>query len=140
MVVIEKPNNIDLKTVGCIMVYDSKYILFYRAKDKKWSSLSGKIESDEKNYEAIFRELDEEINFIKENPNFFQTTYHKYGSKNISYDIFEIKFNYNPLSSFKLKKDELLKVDLFSLDEALKLDLFEDEDFCLKKYHEERMK
>lgn len=129
--IISEPDYVDLQTVGCIITYDSHYLLTNRKKDSCWGSVAGKIEFDETPLQAIKREIQEELGLTL-TPTFFTTTHHQYGSQKVAYSLHEYNFASNPLENIVLEKKELVEVSLFSIDEALKLPLFEDEDYCLR--------
>ncbi len=133
MVVLEYPDKIDKIAVGCILVYNGKFLLFHRADNSCWNSIAGNME-DESPEEAIRRELKEEIG-LDLVPQFFTTTYHDYSGETVEYNLFVHVFDEDPSDNIVLDSVHS-EFKLFGLDDALKLKLFEDEDYCLKLYME----
>ncbi|MBT3691258.1 NUDIX domain-containing protein [Candidatus Woesearchaeota archaeon] len=136
--ILADPEKIDKITVGCVLVFEGKIILFHRTLDNFWNSVAGNMDDDENSDQAIKRELKEEIGLdIK--PEFFTTTYHAYDGKVIKYNLFWHEFDSNPSDHIKLSSEHD-KFDFFNLEDALKLNLFEDEDYCLKLFYEAFLK
>ncbi|MBT7706583.1 NUDIX domain-containing protein [archaeon] len=133
MVVLDYPDKIDKITVGCILVYNGKFLLFHRADNSCWNSIAGNVDEEDP-VEAIRRELKEEIG-LELAPEFFTTTYHDYAGETVEYNLFAYVFDEDPSDSIVLDPVHS-EFKLFSLEEALKLKLFEDEDYCLKLYAE----
>jgi len=68
---------------------------------------------------------------------FFDKTYHDYSGEIVEYDIFYHIFKEDP--SEKIKLAEADEFGFFSFEEALKLNLFEDEDYCLELFKNEKL-
>ncbi len=120
---------VDRETVGCILKYDSKYLLLHRTKDGLWGSVAGSVISGETTYAAIVREIYEELS-LEIDPKFFKTTYHAYDGVTVTYHLFYYFFDKDPRLTLKLNF-ESYTASLFTLDEATKLILYEDEEYCL---------
>ena len=133
MVVLDYPYRIDKITVGCILVYKEKFLLFHRTDSACWNSIAGEVE-EESPEESIKRELKEETG-LDLVPDFFTTTYHDYSGEIVEYNLFVHVFDEDPSDNIVLDSEHS-KFKLFSLEDALKLKLFEDEDYCLKLYVE----
>lgn len=131
--IIEK-QEVDFETVGCIITFNKKYLLFHRSKENLWNSVAGKVEENEDAKTAINREIFEEMG-IKIIPQFFVKTYHKYGDKKVSYNLFTFNFEKDPSDKINLDKEHD-KYGFFDIEEALNLNLYEDEDYCLKLHNE----
>ena len=80
-----------------------------------WEFPGGKVEIDEKSFDALSRELKEELGIEMINASQFMKVQYKYEDKNISIKFFIIRnWHKEPLS---LEGQELIWVSLCSLDE-----------------------
>ncbi len=139
MVVIpEKPEKLDEEAVGCIITFESKYLLTHRVKDNLWGSVAETMEEGEAPEAAVRRGLETELG-IQATPTFFTTTYHQYGDRKIAYHIFELELE-NGIQDIEFNKSEIKALWLLPLSHALqRRDLYEDEDYCLELHHKQRM-
>jgi 8-oxo-dGTP diphosphatase len=131
MIIKDKP--IDQISVGCILLYKGKFLIFERKKENVWGSVAGKLEPNENIQDCIEREIFEEL-AIKIKPKFFTTIQHFAYGKNIEYHMFEYELNDKEFNSIILDKREHGGQILVSLEESKKLNLFEDEYYCLSEY------
>jgi 8-oxo-dGTP pyrophosphatase MutT (NUDIX family) len=134
MVVLIYPDKIDKIAVGCILIYNGKFLLTHRAKDGKWGSVAGEVEDEESPDAAIRREIMEELSLHIE-PEFFTTVHHDYGGEIVEYNLFMHVFENDPSEEIGLDSSSK-GFEFFDLEGALDLELFEDEDYCLKLYKE----
>lgn len=134
---ISVPERVDILDVGCIIMYNNKYLLVQKKSENKWCNVYGKFEDDDRSINlAIKKKISEEIGILIE-PTFFKVIYFKINDKNIAYYLFRYIFNYDPSDKIILGK-EFDRFGFFSFGEALKLDLYEDEDYLLKLNDENR--
>jgi 8-oxo-dGTP diphosphatase len=131
MIIKDKP--IDQISVGCILLYKGKFLIFERKKENVWGSVAGKLEDHENIQECIEREILEELG-IKIKPEYFTTIQHFAYGKNIEYHMFEYEINDKEFNSIELDKREHGGQILVSLEDSKKLNLFEDEHYCLSEY------
>ncbi len=109
--ILVHPEKIDKVTVGCILIFEGKFILFHRKLDDFWNSITGIVEGDETSEQAIKRELKEEIG-LSIKPEFFTTTYHDYDGEVVEYNLFWYEFDDDPSDHLKLDSEH---VDLIFL-------------------------
>jgi ADP-ribose pyrophosphatase YjhB (NUDIX family) len=136
--IVKDPISVSKHVVGCILTFNSKYLLAQRAEDDLWKNVTGDVMKGETAVESIIRTLREHVG-LEITPSFFTTTYHQFDDETVAYHIFEYEFREDPFQHFKLDQSKLVEINLFSMDDLLDLNTFEDEEYCLY-LHDEKNK
>lgn len=128
MLLERKPEQIDKIACGCFLLFEEKYVYFHRIKDDKWNSITTEVLEGETPKEAIKKELRENIGLNLE-PEYFKTTYHKYGKENIEYHMFFCKFLEDPTEKIILNEEnkKYKEFKLIEFSETVNLNLYDDE-------------
>ncbi len=84
----------EVKVVCCLIEYDNKILICQRNDNKfkdMWEFPGGKIEENETSFEAIIREIYEELNLIINNPIFIFNVTYDYEDFKLKMDVYKIK-------------------------------------------------
>lgn len=128
-----------MDSVSAIICWQDKTLLFHRDNRQDiphpdhWQLPGGGIEKGEKPFEAIVRELQEEVTYVPKKLNLLtsiqmpdRTAY-----------VYASFINADEVNKFKLGEDEGSEIQFLTVDEALKLKLTPTIKFYLEKYKEE---
>jgi mutator protein MutT len=138
-VYLTQPENFQMKieVSACFLEYENKILLLHRqdhtSEGNLWGIPGGKVEKHETPFEAILRELLEEISLeiSTQSLSYLGKVYIKFPTYDFIYHMFKCKLTDRP-DKMQISFDEHKGFTWVTPEDALKMNLMLEEDACIK--------